>query len=233
MSDELVVSSQVDVEVAEIVDEPFATEAEAERFMTRAMSMLREGHEMQQAAKDLLREAQAREAHILLGFESWEDCLASRLADAFQLRIEQAKRIPIVAQLRMEGRRTSEIAEFTGTSRATATRDLNEGRRVGYLSEEPERLMSADGKTRPTRADKPDSGLPRQIRRADFQKSFRNRMHELEKVYRSLLSLRDDDRYRNHLSTLADTHGALLSEVLNLLVDIKEDFVLQDGEHPA
>lgn len=227
MSDELAVVEGVMQTTGDAA--PFASEAEAERFMTTAMGKLRDSYDMQQEAKAMLIEAQAREAHRLLGFETWEDCLASKLADTFHVSIPQAKRIPIVAQLRLEKRSTKEIAEITGTSHATATRDLQEARRVGYLDEEPQRVMAGDGRPRLTSTGQPEPGA-RQARRQDFGKTFRNRMADLDRVYRALLVLRADDRYKLHLSTLAATHGAFLSEVLEALADISEDFVLQDGE---
>lgn len=211
--------------VGEIVEhEPFTSSAEAQRFMADALSLLREGIAAQALAHERLGEARQRRAWAAMGFESWEDCLASLLSDVYNIKMNQARRIPLVAELRMTKASTAEIAKITGTHPATVTRDLEVARTTGLLAEEPDRVAGSDGRLRPTRVPRPSDGKPRQVRRADFAKAFRGRMADLERVYRSLEQMRDDERYKLHLPTLADTYAARLDEVYRLFTQLREDF---------
>lgn len=229
MSDELEVAGHIEGEIVE--DTPFASEAEAQRFMVEAVTLLKVSYEGKQRAQELLVEARRREAWKAMGFENWGDCLAATLSDVLHVRIDQVARVPMVAELRMQNKTAAEIAASTGTSKATAWRDLETARSIGLLPEEPERMIAADGRQRPVRGQK---GVPRQApRRADFVKSFSSRFAALEKEWRALKAMRDTDkRYKEHLPTLADNHGKLLAEITESLVEVQEDFVLvsQDEE---
>lgn len=249
MSDELetVPVTTADVVEATIIDEsPFSSPEEAQQAMTEALTLMRDGHQAQQHAQELLEIARARMAWEVLGYSTWEQCLAEGISSIFGIKIDQAARIQIAADLRMQGLATSEIAKQTYVNPATTSRDLKVARRVGLLDEEPVAVPARDGKTYPTTrpsppappADdeddsdghEPAAALPpaqrKPPRRPDLYKSWRNRIVDLARVTRALQSMREDDRYAPRLSDLAEGTTGDIQRAHALLTEVLQDFAI-------
>jgi hypothetical protein len=114
--------------------------------------------------------------------------------------IGKADRLPLVAELRMKNLDTSSIARFMGVSDATAARSLVEARGVGLLDDEPDKVVTKDGRTRPTTRS-PEAARPG--RRTDFTKSWRNRDDTLRKLINSFEAALEDDRCEKWFATEA------------------------------
>lgn len=203
MSNELVSPATQDVLVEDHT--PLTSLPEAQRLMSDALNHLRAGWDPEQGAQRKLSALERRDAWKVLGFESWNDCLAAGLSDTFGLKIEQAQRIPLVAQLRMKDLPNGEISRITAVASATTTRDLQNARMVGLLPQKQPATRDDNG-----RRPRPHStGARKQSRRPDLYKSWRNRVDDLSRLTRSIEGLRADDRYRTRLNDLADTRAEI------------------------
>lgn len=237
-----------------IIEGPFSSPQEAQRAMADALLLLRQGHEAQQEARGLLEIARLRGAAELLGFESWEDCLAAGISDTLGLKIPQSERITVAARLRMEGHSVRDIAEKTFVNPATTMRDLSVGREIGLLDDEPV-VAARDGKSYPARrptaepasapeaedddnveADEPATAAAvppvqrKPPRRPDLYRSWRNRTDELARIGRSLASMREDDRYPQRLEDLSQGTAHDVRIVHELLAAILQDFAITDKD---
>jgi hypothetical protein len=222
-------SDEVDliVEGTIVDDSPIASPAQARELMAEALSLLKQGEEIKYEGRLLLEVAERRLAWKVLGFDSWQDCLARGLEETFKISIDQSKRMAIVASLRLESLSSQDIADQLGVHATTVNRDLRKGREVGLLDDEPDKLMGRDGRTRAT--GKPESSAPERPPkakpRADLLKHWMNRVEELRRPLNALRLVREsDDRYARRLSELADTTLVDLRAAHLLLGDILTDF---------
>lgn len=224
VSNEVAVMPTIEVEVFD--EQPFRTEAEAQRFMQETMRSLEEHAANQAVIQARLAEAERRGAAQMMGFSTFAACFEAVAAD-YRLTMPPEARMPLTASLRSMGRTVAEIASVTKASKASVHRDLERARTQGLLNDEPEKVMAADGRERPVRATKQ---MPRQVRRPDFTKTFRNKVGEAEKVYHSLRALSEDDRVNDHLSTLSGNHRALVGEIAEFYADLYDRLSQVNGE---
>lgn len=206
--------------VSDITDLPYTDRDDADAAVTRAFELLRAGAENIEAGKNLLAQAQRREAWKVLGFDSWNDLILNGVNTHLRhvLDPEVRKRLAIEMRTGGDGASTRQIAAAMDVSHVTIMRDLREARASGQLDEADE-----PHPTKPPRASPPAPRTPGDRRRADLGKTFVNHAVEIARRARVLGAMREDERYAEQLEDLLRTYTDLQAAHA-ILTSILEDF---------
>lgn len=200
---------------------PYADAEEAAQVMSDAFTFLRQGRDMILDGHALLEVAEARQAHTILGFDTFQDCVLAGVEQHLRTQIKPEYRRELTLDLRKRyGVSTRELGRRLGVSHMTSHRDLKKSREVGDLVDEGETVVSQDGAARPARRTPP---------RPHFAKSWETQINRLIKAMASLDKQRTtDDRWKKNRADMAVKHRADLSRVLEqfaaLLEDLDEGF---------
>lgn len=186
------------------------TALEAEKITTRIDLRLTTAAENFTAARELIREAIEKQAHVALGFASPGAYLAAKFGGSLQaLGFEQRREV--VQELSDAGLSTRAIAPVVGVSQKTVNRDAQAPRESGDSRPTPV-TTGLDGKSYPALK-------PR--RRPALTDQFQNIVNELDKWSRRLESVMADDRVPKHLNELA-SQSKLLNEIDGRVLDAIE-----------
>lgn len=188
------------------------TVLEAEKITTRIDLRLTTAAENFTAARELIREAIEKQAHVALGFASPGAYLAAKFGGALQaLGFEQRREV--VQELSDAGLSTRAIAPVVGVSQKTVSRDAQAPRESGDSRPSPV-TTGLDGKSYPAPTLKPP-------RRRAITDQLQGIVIELDKWSRRLEAVMGDDRVPEHLDKLA-IHSKLLNEIDGRVFDAIE-----------
>lgn len=197
--------------------------SEAKRITTRIKLRLETIAENAEAVVDLITQAKAGNAHIVLGFESWPAYVVANFGGTLA-RLDRAERGSMVAMLSDAGLSTRAIAPVVGVSNKTVHQDLvrqHDGDGLDLDRDLDHQVLpevtpagpvtGLDGKTYPRPATFLPSGKPdatsteamgnavpkvtRKARRRPLPDQYRAALWDLDKAIVRLERMQGDDRF--------------------------------------
>lgn len=201
---------------------PYDSPQEARDDLEEAFTLLRDGNELMDRGVEqlshghfLLRRAEERGAHAVLGFTSFQECLLDGVQQYLSTRLAAGRRKALTVDMRKRYNLSArDLAERLGVSHTTTNRDLLQARRAGQIEDEGESVVSKDGVVRRVN--------PPKARRPDFRRTFDVKAAATMKAVNSLKNTLADDRWRDNRDDVATKWRAELTRSFGDLADFIE-----------
>lgn len=163
-----------------------------------------------------VQEAKDGNAHMVLGYQSWQAYLAEVLGEE-PMRLARDERQDMVRMLANEGMSTRAIAPIVGANQATVVRDLASDANASV--DEPRVSHGLDGKTRthqprPDLTDNPEPVEPPKPKRRPITDQARDAGWEIRKATERIERILNDDRFNRNKEEMATSMRGHLEYVI-------------------
>lgn len=225
---------------------PALAAEEAQHLVVRIGMKLETGVGSLEQAADLIKQAQADEIHVVLGYRSWPELVADKFGEQLS-RLARLDRGPLIEMLSSAGMSTRGIEAATGVSKSSVDRHLSRGGTpdpmVEATDEEFETAISgapADGDLSRENVEKqtsskivtgrdgkqyghPEKREPRKPRSSPLPDRYWRAVYDLEKAVARVQRLHAADRFEANREALHDRNWRTVSNAASVLMAVETD----------